>query len=223
MKISSILIIALAAGSLAAQDAAKLDGRIQVFAELYRPAQIVVAQSPGDIKDQPSRQTGVGFRLLGELPSHAGFYYELGGMFDGSSNFKINNAGVIDLTDVKVTDSYWCLGAAYMGAVGEHLTLGAHLEARGEYLRIQGQAIVNSSAVQVDSSTTYLRPWVRGSADYTFTGIGKENHPYIGIEAAFAITKTSQTQPPTFGSVDNRTLDSLAPRASAALYAGIRF
>ena len=223
MKISSFLIITLAAGALAAQDAPKLDGRVQVFAELYRPAQIVVAQNPGDLNDQPGRQTGVGFRFLGEIASHPGWYYELGGMLDASSNFKISSPGVIDLTSVKVTDSYWALGAAYMGRFGEHLTLGAHLEGRGEYLRIQGEALVNGAATQVDQGTTYLRPWVRGSADYTFTSIGKENHPYIGVEAAYAITKTSQTRTPDFTNMDNRTLDSLAPKASAALYAGIRF
>ena len=223
MKISSILMITLAAGALAAQDAPKLDGRIQLFAELYRPAQIVVAQSPGDIKDQPGRQTGVGLRFMGEVASHPGWYYELGGMLDASSTFSISMPGVIDLTDVKVTDSYWSLGAAYMGRIGEHLTLGAHLEGRGEYLRVQGEAQVNNTSYQVDQETTYLRPWIRGSADYTFTSIGKENHPYIGLEAAYAITRTSQTRPADFTNMDNRTLDSMAPRASAALYAGIRF
>jgi hypothetical protein len=79
------------------------------------------------------------------------------------------------------------------------------------------------SPAAVDQSTTYLRPWVRGSADYTFTGVGKDMHPYIGVDLAYAITKTYQTRTPDFNNLDNRTLDALAPKASAALYAGIRF
>jgi hypothetical protein len=222
VKISSILLMTLATGALMAQEAPKLDGRVQVFAELYRPAQIVVAQNPNNIDDQPTRQTGVGFRFMGELAAHPGFYYELGGMFDGSSNFSLNQPGVLNLTQLKVTDSYWSLGAAYMGQFG-NVTLGGHLEGRGEYLRIQGQAVVNGNTVSVSQGTTYLRPWVRGSADYTFTSIGRDSHPYLGVEGSYAITRTSQTAPPDFTNMDNRTLDALAPRASAAIYAGIRF
>jgi len=222
VKISSILIMTLAAGALAAADAPKLDGRVQVFAEIYRPAQINVAAG---VDDQPKMQTGVGLRFLGEVASFPGFYYELGGMLDGSSNFTVNN-GSTNLTDLKVTDSYWALGAAYLARFGERLTLGAHLEGRGEYLRIQGEAVTptaSPSPAQVSQSTTYLRPWVRGSADYTFAGIGRDLHPYLGVEVAYAITKTYQTRTPDFNNMDNRTLNSLAPKASASLYAGIRF
>jgi hypothetical protein len=228
VKISSILIMALATGALAAQEAPKLDGRIQVFAELYRPNQIVVAQAPGDITDQPSRQTGLGVRFMGEFASYAGWYYELGGMFDASSNFTLNGmvapGTTVNMSDVKVTDSYWSIGAAYMGKFGDSLTLGAHLEGRGEYLRIQGEFQSTSTGpLQLDQGTTYLRPWLRGSADYTFTGVGRATHPYVGIEGCYALTRTSQTRVPDFTNFDNRTLDSLAPRASAAIYAGIRF
>jgi hypothetical protein len=212
----------LAAGALVAQDAPKLDGRVQVFAELSRPAQIVVAQPSGYLYDQPSRQTGFGLRFMGELASHPGFYYEVGGKFDSSSNFSINTSNV-NLTAVQVTDSYWSLGAAYMGQIGDHLTLGGHLEGRGEHLVVSGQAVVNGNALSVNQGTTYLRPWVRGSADYTFTSIGQNNHPYLGVEGSYAITRTSQTVVPDFSNMDNRNLCSLAPRASAALYAGIRF
>jgi hypothetical protein len=66
---------------------------------------------------------------------------------------------------------------------------------------------------------------VRGSFDYTFSGIGAKMHPYIGVEGNYAITRTTQTEQPAnnLPAVDNRDLKSLAPRASAALYAGIRF
>jgi hypothetical protein len=222
VKIPSILFMALAAGTLGAQESPSLDGRIQVFAELSRPAEIVL--SPG-LDAQPNRQTGAGVRFLGELASHPGWYYELGGMFDTSSKFTTSEGTTVDLTGVKVSESYWALGAAYMGKIGDSLTWGAHLEGRGEYLNISGSAVVNGTPYQLYQSTTYLRPWVRGSFDYTFANIGAKMHPYVGVEGNYAITKTSQTELPTnnLPAVDNRTLKSMAPRASAALYAGIRF
>ena len=111
MKISNILIMVLAAGALSAEDSPALDARIQMFVEQSRPAQVVVTQTPGVFKDQPGNQTGVGFRFMGELASAPGFYYELGGKLDSSSNFS-SNSTIINLTDVKVTDNYWSLGAA---------------------------------------------------------------------------------------------------------------
>ncbi len=230
MKTSSILIMVLAAGALGAQDAPKLDGRIQVFAELSRPTQITVAQPGGDspdVKDQPKRQIGGGIRFLGELASHPGWYYEIGGMFDAASYFTYNGniapVYTLDMTGVKVSDSYWSLGGAYMGKIGDSLTWGAHLEGRGEHLRISGQANYNGTVFYLNQGNTYLRPWVRGSFDYTFTSIGAEKHPYVGLEGSYALLRTSQISTPDLSNFDDRNLRSLAPRASAALYAGIRF
>jgi len=209
VKISSILIMALAAGSLGAQDAAALDGRFQVFVQQDRPSSIVIAQTPGNVTDQPKVQTGVGVRFMGELASAPGFYYELGGMLDAVSYFTFND--------------YWSLGAAYMAKFGEATTLGVHVEGRGESLRVQGNAVIAGTTTSLDQGTTYLRPWVRGSADYTFTGIGTRVHPFIGLDGAFAVTKTSQTQVPSPGTFDNRNLCSLAPKYSYSAYAGLRF
>jgi hypothetical protein len=216
------MIMALAAGSLMAQEGPRVDARIQLFVEMSRPAQIVVAQNPGDVKDQPGSQTGVGFRFLGEIASLPNWYYELGGMFDAFSKFSLNN-GSANLTDVKVTDSYWSVGAAYLWKVGESNSFGLHLEGRGEYLRLQGEAIVGTTDVQTDSSTTYLRPWVRASFDHTFTGVGAEIHPFIGLDGSLALLRTSQTRVPDFTSADDRTVRALAPRYSAAIYGGLRF
>lgn len=223
MKISSILIMALAAGSLGAQDAAALDGRFQVFVQQDRPSSIVIAQTPGNVTDQPKVQTGVGVRFMGELASAPGFYYELGGMLDAVSYFTFNDGAVGNLSNVKFTESYWSLGAAYMAKFGEATTLGVHVEGRGESLRVQGNAVIAGTTTSLDQGTTYLRPWVRGSADYTFTGIGTRVHPFIGLDGAFAVTKTSQTQVPSPGTFDNRNLCSLAPKYSYSAYAGLRF
>jgi len=221
VKVPSIMFMALATGSLLAQDAPRVESRIQLFAELSRPAQIVVAQTPGDVKDQPDNQIGLGLRFLGEIASAPGWYYEVGGMLDASSKFSLNTTGA-NLTDVKVTDSYWCIGAAWMKKFSEANTLGLHLEGRGEYLRIQGEAIT-STDVQTDASTTYLRPWLRASFDHTFTGVGVDKHPYIGVDGGAALVRTSQTRVPDFSQYDDRNLRALAPRFSVGVYAGMRF
>ena len=229
MKISSMLILAVASGALAAQEAPRLDGRFQVFAEMSRPAEILVATpSPApNVEAQPKRQTGGGFRFLGELSSAPGFYYELGGMFDASSYFTYSgavNGNLVDMTNAKVTDSYWSLGAAWLHKFNDNLTLGAHLEGRGEYLRLQGEIDISGTFYQLDHSTTYLRPWLRGSLDYTFTGIGKDKHPYVGLDGSLALLRTSQNgNAPDFSNIDDRTVRALAPRAAGALYVGIRF
>jgi len=223
VKISSILIMALATGVLPAQDAGHLDGRVQLFMEMYRPAQVVVATG---YSDQADRQVSGGVRFMGELASARNWYYELGGMFDGMSKYTLNVPGVLNLQDVKVSDSYWSLGAAYMGRLGDDGsgTYGIHLEGRGEYLRAQGQAVVNGFGYSQDASSTYLRPWLRGSLDYTFTKVGTSVHPYVGVDGSLALLKTSQTTVPDLvGGIDNRTLRAMAPKAAIAVYAGMRF
>ena len=229
MNSSSILIMVLAAGVLSAQDASSLDARVQVFVERFRPAQFVADQSPGQTLDQPGWQNGVGVRFLGEIASAPGFYYELGGMLDASSKFHFNgtvsDGSTLNLTDVKVTETYWSLGAAYLAKIGANGSLGLHLEGRGETLNIQGQAISGAPATAsaLSTTTTYLRPWVRGSADYTFSRIGAGVHPYVGADGSFALLRTSQTTAPSYSAMDIRTLKSLAPKFAFALYAGARF
>jgi hypothetical protein len=229
VNLSSILIMVMAAGTLSAQDASALDARIPVFVERYRPAEIVVAQTPGQTRDQPAWQNGVGVRFLGEIASAPGFYYELGGMLDGSSKFSLNgtlpDGSTLNLSDVKVADSYWSLGAAYLAKIGTNGSLGLHLEGRGEALSIQGQVTSNllTAPAALSSSTTYLRPWVRASADYTFSHIGTSAHPYLGVDGSVALVKTSQTQVPDFTNMDTRTLRALAPKFAFAVYGGLRF
>lgn len=229
MKITCILLTALAAGTLAAQEEPALDSRFQAYVELSYPTQIVVANAGGNQNDQPKRQTGFGFRYLGEIAGTHGLYYELGGMFDASSTFSFSGTlpdGVttLDMTSAKLTDSYWALGAAYLFKAGDNGSLGVHLEGRGEYLRLQGQVSGSTFAqpLQLDHSTTYLRPWLRVSGDYTFP-TGKPVRPFVGLEGSYALLKTGQTRVPDFTNLDDRTVRSLAPRYSGAVYAGLRF
>jgi hypothetical protein len=124
---------------------------------------------------------------------------------------------------VKVTESYWSLGGAYMPKLGPNGTLGLHLEGRGETMSLQGQAKVNGVIWPQSISVTFLRPWARVSADYTFSHVGATIHPYLGVDASVALTRTSQTMVPDYTNMDNRTVQSMAPRYSYAAYAGLRF
>ncbi len=232
MKTPSILILALAAGSLAAQDVSKLDARVQLFTETMFPCSIQFGTSPDVLSAKPGYQNGLGIRFLGEISSAPGFYYEVGGMLDATSYFSFNGAfsdgTTLNLSNLKFTESYLALGAAYLWKNSERWTWGLHLEARGEALRLQGPAQGTSFnggvAVPVDQETTYLRPWVRGSADYTFAGVGKDVHPFIGIEGNLALLRTAQAQTLTdFTNVDNRNVKAMAPKFSGAFYAGLRF
>jgi hypothetical protein len=226
-----MLVLALSAGSLLAQAPAQdLDARIQFFAEGCRPKAIVVAQVPGQIQDRAENQRGVGVRFMGEFASAPGFYYEIGGRLDSSSQFRTNGfiaPGVaLYLGAVKVTDSYWSLGAAYMLQPVRNLTLGLHLEARGEALRAQGEVFQDTgtgikSMGMVDASSTYLRPWVRASIDVTIP-IGTWK-PYIGADISYTRLRTTQTRLVPLVQLDERTLKSMAPDASYAAYFGLRF
>jgi hypothetical protein len=224
VRITSLLILALAAGSLAAQDAVT-DRRLQLFLEYSAPTEITMA--PGT-KDKPKAQTGVGFRFLGEIAGAPGLYYELGGMFDSSSTFRFNgttSGGTLDLTNAKLTNSYWSVGAAYLWKLGASGSFGLHLEGRGEFLRLQGEAAgtyLATTPQSLDHSTTYLRPWLRASADVTFAA-GKPVRPFVGLDGSFALLKTGQTRVPDYTDLDDRTVKSLAPRYSGSVYAGVRF
>lgn len=230
MNIKTILTMALSAGTLLAQQPdSRLDARIQLFGEVTRPAQFTLAQVGGsDIKDQAKSQTGVGLRFMGELTSAPGWYYEVGGKLDSSSNLTLNGplpgGAVLNATDVKITHSYWSLGAAYLFSKGD-FSLGLHLEARGEVMRAQGEVdyiqggITTASAL--DQASNYLRPWVRVSADYTLGG--GRIRPFLGVDAAYAITRTTQTRVVPASQMDERTLRSMAPDASASFYLGLRF
>lgn len=226
MKIAPVLAALLAAGALSAQENANLDARIQVFADVTQPRSFSYYNITSDVKTEAGRQIGVGFRILGELPYTTGWYYELGGRFDSSSTLGLRDA-TVDATDVKMRYSYWSAGFAYLWTKGP-ASFGLHLEGRGEAVSLQGEQFHGTTGLsqgKVDASSTYLRPWVRASFDLTM-GSGKVR-PYIGAEAAVAVTRTYQTRIPSFTTLaaipDDRTIRSLAPNFSFAGYLGLRF
>jgi hypothetical protein len=234
VKTTSLLVAALAVGSLSAQSASsKLDARVMLFAEMTRPPSIVIDKYNN--KDQADSQWGGGIRFLGEIASAPGWYYELGGKFESSSNLTFNRNSTVgyklDLTGLRVTQSYWSVGFAYLATSGG-FTYGAHLEARGEALGLTGQVFKQDSSLtppetepslfcSVNTSTTYLRPWGRVSVDYNWK-MGSMN-PFIGVDGSLALMKTDQTTTPAFRNMDTRTVRALAPRGAFSVYGGFRF
>lgn len=232
MKTIPVLALVLATGTLFAQDSTQdLDGRLQVFMEMSKATSIAVAQVNSVFtSDQPARLKGVGIRFLGEVASSPRWYYEIGGRVGGSSKFTLNGpiGGGYDLDDtgVKFKDNYWSIGGAYLYPAGESVSLGAHLEARGETLSIQGPLQQNDGtgwAVlgTASANTTYLRPWVRLSADVSFP-VG-EHRPYFGVEVSATPIKTTQTQFVQLVAVDDRTLKAICPTSTFSFYLGLHF
>lgn len=218
MNIKTILVTALTAGSLFAQAPDKeLDARIQIYGEAIRPSAFTL--STGETPEA-ARSFGLGLRFMGEVGSAENWYYEVGGKLDSSSKLNLNDANV-NLTDIRITQSYWVVGGGYLVPLGKQASLGFHFEGRGEALAAQG-AVFSAGLLKgrVDSSSTYLRPWGRLTLDASFY-LGTL-HPFVGLEVAGTPVKTTQTQPiADLTQMDSRTLRALAPNVSAAFYVGL--
>jgi hypothetical protein len=196
-----------------------LDARIQIFGEVIHPRSFYIQTG---IKDQAGDSVGLGFRFMGEISAARHWYYEIGGKLDSSSNLKYND-GVTDLTDIKVTQSYWSLGVGYLIPLGRPFSLGIHLEGRSETMAAQGAVFVNgvASANRVDAGNTFMRPWVRVSFDGSWNW--GSVRPFAGLEVAATPVQTDQTVVYSVSAMDSRTLRSMAPQADAALYVGMHF
>lgn len=228
-----ILVAALSATALFGQTPSQaLEGRVEIFGEFTRPRQVifgVASVTPAvEVRDQAESQyNGGGIRLSGELPGTQGWYYMLGGRLESSSKFGFNGvvSGVttLDMTDVSIRYSYWVVGISKHFDLGSGLTLGVHGEGRGEALSAVGDVFSSGIQVQpsVNTSTTYFRPWLRASFDWTFPRSGVA--PYLGVEAAVPLIKTSQSTAVAPTQMTSNTLKAMAPAFSAGIYAGLRF
>ncbi|HET8900591.1 MAG TPA: hypothetical protein VFM84_01530 [Holophagaceae bacterium] len=109
---------------------------------------------------------------------------------------------------------YWAVGAAVNWDF--LVRVGVGLEYRSEDLSASFPG-----SPQYNKSTTYGRPWIRGTAGFTIPApIVK---PFIGAEVAFPLTTSSLSLSDLTGpNVDNIN-KSLAPKAQYGIYAGIRF
>lgn len=210
----------------------KLEGRIEIFAEYSRPREVIfgIANSPSELRDQADSQyNGGGLRFMGELPGTQGWYYLLGGKLESSSRLSFNGpiqttpVSNWDTTDISIRHSYWVAGISRLFDLGGGATVGVHGEGRGEAISAVGQLYSNGlpSGDPTEISTTYFRPWLRGSFDWTIRRSGMS--PYFGLEAAVPLIKTSQSGAVAPSRMTSNTLKSMAPAFSAGIYAGLRF
>ncbi len=231
MKTITLLTAAMLVTPLAAQGSDRGgESRIQVHGEFMRPREIIIGNPTPttELTDQAENQVGFGIRLIGEIPGANNWYYTLGGKLESSSKFASKPTlanGYTDTTGMKFRYSYWTVGVGYMWGVAPGLSLGAHLEARGEALNASGDfytgSAVPGAAQRVDASATYVRPWGRFSLDYAFKAAGTS--PFIGFDASVAILKAGQDKglPPTYW--DETTVKSMAPQVTFCVYVGMKF
>jgi len=110
--------------------------------------------------------------------------------------------------------NYWAVGAAVNWDF--LVRVGVGLEYRSEKLNF-----TDNPAPQFNKSTTYGRPWIRGTAGFTIpVPVVK---PFVGIEAAFPLTTTSLTAQDLANNDVDKLNKSIAPKAQYGIYAGIRF
>ena len=219
---------ALLAGSLlvAQADDAKGRGRILVFGELNQTEPILLGAG---VKDQPERQAAPGIRVMGAVTENGRWFYELAWRFDSAARMTTNRdisstppANVLDVTKTKVHYTYWSVGAAYLMPLGEHVTLGFHLEGRGETINPKGTySSTNGGTSSIDAHTVYFRPWGRVSIETAFrTG---PCHTILGLDAGLAGYNTDQKKIVPMSVIDTDTLRAMAPKWGASVYAGISF
>lgn len=228
MKTITLLTLALLAAPLAAQAPEQGgESRIQVHGDFSRPRQVIIGQSNGnDVTDQAKNQIGFGFRFMGEFPGVSDWYYELGGRLQSSAKYDNKPTPAnsnTDTTGVKFKYSYWTIGGARLWSLAPGMSLGAHLEIRGESLNASGDYYSGSgsTAQPVDRSATYVRPWGRVSLDYAFKAAGTS--PFIGFDASVALLKASQDKSVPVTLWDDNTLKSQAPQVSFSVYVGMKF
>lgn len=225
-----ILVAALSATALFGQTSGPaLDGRVEIFGEFMRPRQVIfgVAGSNTEIRDQADAQyNGGGLRLSGELPGTQGWFYQLGGRLVSSSkldfNGTVSGATTYDTTDLNIRYSYWVAGISRQFSLGGGMALTVHGEGRGEAITAVGDVYTGGApTVSVHKSTTYFRPWLRTSLDWTVPMAGKS--PYFGFSLALPLVKTNQSGSIAPTTWDSNTLKAMAPGFSVDVYAGLRF
>jgi hypothetical protein len=208
------------------------ESRVQVHGEFVRPRQVIIGNPTPttELKDQAENQIGFGIRLIGEIPGTNNWYYTLGGKLQSSSKFATKPSSAnsyTETTGIKYKYSYWTVGGGYMWGLAPGLSLGAHLEIRGEALNASGDLYTGGTqsnpgqAQRVDASATYVRPWGRLSLDYAFKAAGTS--PFIGLDASVAMLKASQDKSLAPTSWDETTVKSMAPQVSFSVYVGLKF
>lgn len=144
--------------------------------------------------------------------------------FQGNATVQFNNKqdllvnGQSSPAPSSITEEYkyWAVGAAVNWNF--LVRLGVGVEYRSERLHFNQSY---AGVTQYDGSTTYGRPWIRGTAGFTIPAPFVK--PFIGAEVAFPLaTKSLTAEDLMTNNIDNLN-KSLAPKAQYGLYVGIRF
>lgn len=136
--------------------------------------------------------------------------------FNNKQDVLVNGQAATSPGSITEEYKYWAVGAAVNWNF--LVRLGVGLEYRSEKLHFNQSY---AGTTQFDGSTTYGRPWIRGTAGFTFpTPIVK---PFIGIEAAFPLTSSKVTGQDLANSDIDALNKGIAPKAQYGIYAGVRF
>ena len=152
-------------------------------------------------------------------------FYRNGAMeIQGNATIQFNNSQDLNVSQLGTTAKlgsedykYWAIGAAVNWNMA--VRVGVGLEYRSEGLKF-----ADALAPQYNGSTTYGRPWLRGTLGWNIPTGGPVT-PFIGVEAGLPLTSTSLSYTDIAGS--NPDIDklnkSLAPKGQYGIYAGVRF
>ena len=136
--------------------------------------------------------------------------------FNNSQNVLVNGNAAAPPMSIKEDYKYWAVGAAVNWNF--LVRVGVGLEYRSEKLNFDQS---NAGTTQFSGSTTYGRPWIRGTAGFTIPAPILK--PFVGVEAAFPLTSTSLTYQDLANNDIDKLNKSIAPKAQYGIYAGIRF
>ena len=177
---------------------------------------VTIGSSSNEIKADTWKAAGVrfGYNFVSVGPME--FQGNATVQFNNKQDVLVNGQSASSPQSITEEYKYWAVGAAVNWNF--LVRLGVGLEYRSEQLHFNQSS---GSVTQFDKSTTYGRPWIRGTAGFTIPApIVK---PFIGAEVAFPLTSSSLSYQDLANSDITALNKSLAPKAQYGIYAGIRF
>jgi hypothetical protein len=138
--------------------------------------------------------------------------------FDNTQDINVSGGGASAVLGTQGY-KYWAIGGAVNWNLPSRVRAGVGLEYRSEKLEFE-----DPGAPQYNGSTTYGRPWLRGTLGWNIP-TGSSVTPFVALEAGLPLTSTSLSYTDIAGS--NPDIDklnkSLAPKAQYGINIGVRF
>ena len=204
-----------------------LAGALPLAAQSFETS-LLYTWSPG--KSQTISNGGSSIDLKADTWKAAGlrfgynFYHQDTMEVQANATIQFNNSQDINLSQGSASAKlgtedykYWSIGAAVNWNLP--VRVGVGLEYRSESLDFNDQ-----NAPQYNKSTTYGRPWLRGSLGWNIP-TGSSVTPFIAVEAGLPLTSTTLNYADIAGT--NPDIDklnkSLAPKGQYGINIGVRF